>query len=109
MTGDGTKIRAGLWPGLIALSLTTAYVIALLAAEKQAFIILLLAIGIAAVVAAAWFGLFNGVSRSFADNEDAMGSLPSARRSRSLHIFTRIILPFYWSSPCCFIAWRHSA
>ena len=58
---------------MIALALATAYVIALLAAEKQALIILLLAFGIAAVVAAAWFGLFDGVNRSFADNEDAMG------------------------------------
>ena len=73
MTEEGTKIRAGLWPGLIALALATAYVIALLAAEKQALIIFLLAFGIAAVVAAAWFDLFDGVSRSFADNEDAMG------------------------------------
>ena len=72
MTEEGTKIRAGLWPGLIALALATAYVIALLAAEKQALIIFLLVFGIAAVVAAAWFGLFDGVSRSFADNEDAM-------------------------------------
>ena len=73
MTGEGIKIRAGLWPGLIALVLATAYVIALLAAERQALIILLLAFGIAAVIAAAWFGLFDSVSRSFADNEDAMG------------------------------------
>jgi ABC-type branched-subunit amino acid transport system permease subunit len=73
MTGEGIKIRADLWPGLIALVLATAYVIALLAAEKQALIILLLAFGIAAVIAAAWFGLFDSVSRSFADNEDPMG------------------------------------
>lgn len=73
MMGEGTKIRAGLWPGLIALALATAYVIALLAAEKQALIILLLALGISAVVTAAWFGLFDGVMRSFADHDDAMG------------------------------------
>ena len=74
MVGEGSKIREGLWPGLVALALATAYVIALLAAEKQALIILLLAFGITAVVAAAWFGLFDGVSRSFADHEDAMGT-----------------------------------
>jgi ABC-type branched-subunit amino acid transport system permease subunit len=74
MSGKGSKLPAGLWPGLIALALATAYLIALLAAEKQAFIILLLAFGIGAVVAAAWFGLFDRVSRSFADHEDAMGA-----------------------------------
>jgi ABC-type branched-subunit amino acid transport system permease subunit len=74
MTGEGAKARAALWPGLIALVLATVYVIALLGAEKQGLIILLLAFGIATVVAAAWFGLFDRVSRSFADNEDAMGA-----------------------------------
>ena len=38
-----------LWPGLIALAAATVYLIALLAAEKQALIISLLAFGIAAV------------------------------------------------------------
>jgi ABC-type branched-subunit amino acid transport system permease subunit len=74
MVGEGIKIRAGLWPGLIALVLATVYVIALLAAEKQALIIALLAFGIAAVVTGAWFGLFDSVNRSFADHEDAMGA-----------------------------------
>jgi ABC-type branched-subunit amino acid transport system permease subunit len=74
MMGQGNKERAGLWPGLIAVALATAYLIALLGVEKQALIISLLAFGIAAVVAAAWFGLFDGVSRSFADNEAAMGA-----------------------------------
>lgn len=74
MTGKGSKARTGLWPGLIAIGIATAYLIALLGVEKQGLIISLLAFGIAAVVAAAWFGLFDGVSRSFADHEDAMGA-----------------------------------
>ncbi len=65
--------RATLWRGLIALAAASAYLIALLAVEKQALIIALLAFGIVAVLAAAWFGLFDGISRSFADHEDALG------------------------------------
>jgi ABC-type branched-subunit amino acid transport system permease subunit len=68
----GSKARASLSPGLIALGVATVYLIALLGAEKQGFIISLLAIGIAAVVAAAWFGLLNSVSRSFVHHEDAI-------------------------------------
>jgi ABC-type branched-subunit amino acid transport system permease subunit len=64
--------RAPLWPGLIALAAATGYLIALLAVERQALIISLLALGIAAVVAAAWFHLLDGVSGSFADHEDAL-------------------------------------
>ena len=45
----------------------------LLAAERQGLIISLLALGIVVVMAAAWFGLLDGVSRSFAEREDAMG------------------------------------
>lgn len=71
--GKGTEARAALWPGLIALALATAYLIALLAAEKQGLIIALLAIGVAAVLGAAWLHLFDAVSRSFADHEDALG------------------------------------
>ena len=67
------QARATLWPGLAALAAATGYLIALLAAERQAFIISLLAVGIAAVAAAAWFRLLDGVSRSFADHEDALG------------------------------------
>ncbi len=65
--------HAALWPGLVALALATVYVIALLAVERQALIIALLAAGIAASVAAAWLRLLDPVSRSFADHEDALG------------------------------------
>jgi ABC-type branched-subunit amino acid transport system permease subunit len=67
------KSRGTLWPGVIALAAAVCYVIALLAVEKQALIISLLAAGIVGIVAAAWLGLFESVSRSFADHEDALG------------------------------------
>jgi ABC-type branched-subunit amino acid transport system permease subunit len=67
------EARSSVWPGLTALAVATGYLVALLAAEKQALIISLLFVGIAGVVAAAWFRLFDGVSRSFADREDALG------------------------------------
>jgi len=64
-----------LWPGAIALALVTAYLIALLAAEKQAVIIALLAAGIIFVLAAAWFGLARVVSEFFNSHEDALAVL----------------------------------
>ena len=62
-----------LWPGVIVLAVATAYLIALLAAEKQALIIALLLAGIVVVIAAASFGLFESASASFTDHEDALG------------------------------------
>src|SRR5215510_14290379 len=66
------KARVSAWPGVIALAIGTAYLIALLTAEKQILIIALLLAGIAVVVAAAWFGMFDSISASFADHEDAL-------------------------------------
>ncbi len=65
MTRGAKTARAALWPGLIALAVATGYLIALLAVEKQSYIISLLAIGIIFVIAAAWFGLLDSVSRAF--------------------------------------------
>ena len=73
MTRESEKSRAALWPGLIALTAAAGYLIALLAVEKQAFIIALLAVGIIVVIAAAWAGLLNGVSRAFSAHENALG------------------------------------
>jgi len=70
--------RASLLPGAAALVLATLYLIALLAAERQPFIIGLLAIGIAAVLAANWLGWLAPVGRSFADREDGLGGLAIA-------------------------------
>jgi ABC-type branched-subunit amino acid transport system permease subunit len=68
-----TPARASLWPGLAALALVTVYLIALLAVEKQALIIGLLAAGIAGAIAAGWLGWLAPVSCSFAEREDRLG------------------------------------
>ena len=73
MAGNSNTTRAGVWPGFAAIGLATCYLAALLAAEQQDIIIALLALGIVAVLAAAWFGLLGGVSRSFTERDDAMG------------------------------------
>jgi ABC-type branched-subunit amino acid transport system permease subunit len=73
MAGQADKARASIWPGLIALGVATGYLIALLAVEKQALIISLLTLGIAVVLAAAWFRILDGVSGSFNEHEDALG------------------------------------
>ena len=67
------KLRAPLLPGVVALALSTAYLIALLATEKQPLIIGLLAFVVVAVIAAHYLGWLNLVSRSFADREDVLG------------------------------------
>src|SRR5213078_364906 len=67
------KMRAPLLPGVVALALATAYLIALLAAEKQLLIIGLLAFAVVAVVAANYVGWLDLVSRSFADGENMLG------------------------------------
>jgi ABC-type branched-subunit amino acid transport system permease subunit len=63
------------WPGIVALVVSTAYVVALLKAETQHLILGLLVLAIVIVVAANWLGLLAPVSRSFADREDALGAL----------------------------------
>jgi ABC-type branched-subunit amino acid transport system permease subunit len=65
--------RVSVWPGVIATAIATIYFIALLAAERQAFIIALIAAGVTAVVLAAWTGLLGNVSGSFSDHEDELG------------------------------------
>ena len=64
---------ASIWPGLAALAAAAVYLVALLAVEKPATVIALLAAGIAVVLAAAWLGLFARMSRAFAEHEDALG------------------------------------
>ena len=70
---SGAPERAGLCPGVLALAAGSGYLIALLAAEKQAIIIALLVAGIAVALAAAWGGLLRPVTQSFGENEDALG------------------------------------
>jgi ABC-type branched-subunit amino acid transport system permease subunit len=69
------KSWAPVWPGIVALVVSTAYVVALLKAETQHLILGLLVLAIVIVVAANWLGLLAPVSRSFADREDALGAL----------------------------------
>jgi ABC-type branched-subunit amino acid transport system permease subunit len=78
MTDGRPQDKASLLPGVIAMALATAYLIALLAVEKQALIIGLLGVAIVAVLGANWAGLLAPVSRSFADREDALGALAIA-------------------------------
>jgi ABC-type branched-subunit amino acid transport system permease subunit len=71
----GPQPRSPLLPGLFALAIVTLYVIVLLAAERQAVIIVLLALAVVAVLAAKRLGLLHGIGRSFAEREDALGGL----------------------------------
>jgi ABC-type branched-subunit amino acid transport system permease subunit len=70
--------KGALLPGVVAVALATAYLIALLAVEKQPLIIGLLALAIAAVLAANWLGWLAPVSRSFADREEPLAGLAIA-------------------------------
>jgi ABC-type branched-subunit amino acid transport system permease subunit len=74
-TSESLAARMSLWPGALALTVATAYLIALLAAEKQSLIIALLAVAVASVLAAAWFRLLDPVSASFTDRENILGGL----------------------------------
>ncbi len=74
-SSESSAARTSLWPGAVALTVATAYLIALLAAEKQSLIIALLAVAVASVLAAAWFGLLDPVSASFTDRENILGGL----------------------------------
>ena len=64
---------ASIWLGLLALVLTTAYLIAFLDVERPVIVIALLVAAIAVVVAAAWLGLLAGIGRSFTEHEDQLG------------------------------------
>ncbi len=59
-----------MWPGLVALSVATGYLIALLAVEEQSLIIGLLSLAVVIVLGANYLGVFDGVNRSFTDNEN---------------------------------------
>ena len=67
------ELRVPLLPGVAALVLSTAYLIALLAVEKQSLVIGLLALAVAAVLAAHYLGWIDPVSRSFVEHEHALG------------------------------------
>lgn len=63
---------ASIWPGVVGLAAAAIYLAVLLAVERQNLIIALLMAGIAVAVAAAWLGLLDRASRSFAEHENAM-------------------------------------
>jgi ABC-type branched-subunit amino acid transport system permease subunit len=67
------KPEAPLWPVLWALAAATVYLAALLVAERQAIILVLLAAGVAVIAGAAWLGLLDRVARSYAAHEDTFG------------------------------------
>jgi ABC-type branched-subunit amino acid transport system permease subunit len=71
----GRMPRGSLLPGFTALALATAYLIGLLAAEKQTTIIVLLGAGIAAVIAAYWLRWFDLVGMSFGAHEDVLAAM----------------------------------
>ena len=73
MKSDPRTEEAGLLPGLVGLSIAAAYVIVLLAVEKQIFVLAVLAAGIIAVLTAAWMQFLRPAARSFAAHEDALG------------------------------------
>ena len=66
--------QAPLLPGVVAVALSTAYLIALLAVEKQPLVIGLLAFGIVAVLAAHYMDWLDPVSRSFAEREGMLSA-----------------------------------
>jgi ABC-type branched-subunit amino acid transport system permease subunit len=66
------KPRAPLLPGVVALALSTVYLIVLLAAEKQPLVIGLLALAVIAVLAAHYMDWLNPVARSFAERENTL-------------------------------------
>src|SRR4029078_1041061 len=75
---EGQHAKGSLLPGVAAMALATAYLIALLAVEKQALIIGLLALAITTVLAANWLGWLAPVKRNFAHREEALGAMAIA-------------------------------
>jgi ABC-type branched-subunit amino acid transport system permease subunit len=73
MADKANSARAGLWWAIIALVVMTVYLIALLSAEKQPFVMSLIAFGIVSAFAAGWLGLLQGVGRAFSEHEDWTG------------------------------------
>jgi ABC-type branched-subunit amino acid transport system permease subunit len=60
---------APLWPSLLALVLSTGYLIALLAVEEQTLIIGLLTAAVIVVIAANYFGVLDAVGDSFTEHQ----------------------------------------
>lgn len=74
MSSISGRAQSSLLPGLLSLALMTAYLIALLSAERQMLIIGLLAVAVAAVVVAHYTGWLTRVGDSFQDHENALNA-----------------------------------
>lgn len=72
MVTEGKTGAVSIIPGAIALALATLYLIALLQVEDQTTILVLLAAGGAAVIAAHWLGWLAPVARSFQVRDNAL-------------------------------------
>jgi len=68
------RVQSSLLPGLLSLALMTAYLIALLSAERQMLIIGLLAAAVAAMVVAHYAGWLTRVGDSFQDHENTLNA-----------------------------------
>ena len=75
MTPQRKSAVASILPGAAALSLATAYLIVLLRVESQNTVLVVLAIGVAAVLLANRLGWLGPVGRSFGEREGLLGVL----------------------------------
>jgi ABC-type branched-subunit amino acid transport system permease subunit len=73
MAEKAKPARAGLWCAITTLTVVTAYLIALLSAERQLIVISLIAFGIVSAFAAGWLGVLQVVARAFSEHEDQTG------------------------------------
>lgn len=74
MSSISGRAQSSLLPGLLSLALMTAYLIALLSAERQMLIIGLLAVAVAAVVVAHYAGWLTRVGDSFQYHENTLNA-----------------------------------
>jgi ABC-type branched-subunit amino acid transport system permease subunit len=75
MVSPRKGVIGSILPGVIAVVLATAFMIALLLAEDQTAIIALVIFGIVAVTGAAWLGWLAPVAQSFSEREDRLAAL----------------------------------
>lgn len=74
MSAISGRAQSSLLPGILSLGFMTAYLIALLSAERQMLIIGLLAVAIIAAVVAHYAGWLTRVSDSFQDHENTLNA-----------------------------------
>jgi ABC-type branched-subunit amino acid transport system permease subunit len=74
MSANSGERQSSLLPGVLSLALMTAYLIALLSAEKQMLIIGLLAVAVVVMIGAHYAGWLARVADSFQDHENALNA-----------------------------------